>query len=139
MLPHPIYKYRTRMRTKEPFIDAFSIENIQRPACLFEFYRNNGGASATSKRLEDYHPVRFCLFDYPSCDRSLWNSSLDTTERPYATATSEETDVGFMLYHNEQFNVYHDLEREANAPITDDNVADESDDLVSSDEDIGMI
>jgi len=136
MLPYPVYKYRTRLRTKEPFIDAFSIENIQRPACLFEFYRNTGGASTASNRVQDYLPVRFCLFDYPSCDRSLWNSSTDTTERAYATAASaEEADVGFMLYHDEQLSTFCVLEQQANGVLSGNNIEDDDDDHVSSSDD----
>lgn len=130
MLPYPVYKYRTRLRTKEPFVDAFSIENIQRPACLFEFYRNSAGASAVSIRMEDYLPVRFCIFDYPSCDRSLWNSSLDTTDRAYATASSEEAGTSFMLYHDQQLNTFRSLEQEVN----NDNIEEDDNATTSSDE-----
>jgi len=135
MLPYPVYKYRTRLRTKEPFIDAFSIENIQRPACLFEFYRNSGGASAVSIKMEDYLPVRFCIFEYPSCDRSLWKSSLDTTDRAYATALSEETDTSFMLYHDQQLYTFLSLELEVNNNI----IAEDDNDATTSSDDGGSI
>ena len=141
MLPYSVYKYRTRKRTKEPFIDAFSIENIQRPACLFEFYRQSGGATTSSQNIEDYLPARFALFDYPFCDRSLWNSSLDTTQRPYATALSEEEEVSFMLYHDQQLNTFRKIQREAEGiPISNsdtENDDDEDIDASSSSDDGG--
>ena len=133
MLPYPMYKYRTRHRTKEPFIDAFSIENIQRPACLFEFYRHSGGATTLSTNIADYLPVRFALFDYPFCDRSLWNSSLDTTQRPYATALSEEEEVSFMLYHDQQLNTFRNIQREAEGlPFTNSDTENDDDEDIDA-------
>lgn len=140
LLPYPVYKYRIRRVSREPFIDAFSVENIQRPACAFEFYRGHGGATVNTALMAEYLPVRYCLFDYPFCDRSLWNSSVDSPDRPYATASarirnqSEQEAVSFMLYHDEQLKTFSRIQREADGIV--DIVADvEGEEVLESSDD----
>ena len=76
------------------------------------------------------------MIDCPSCDRSLWNSSLETTERAYATASSsEESDISFMLYHDDQLSTFRNIEREADGIILGNNIEEDNDDDSSSSDD----
>ena len=83
-------------------------------------YRGDGGAMATSKHMKDYLEVRFCIFDYPSCDRSLWNSSLEIAERPYSQASAAAgyaDDINqqpFLLYHDSLKENFRQIFHEAN-------------------------
>ena len=69
--------------------------------------------------------MRYCLFDYPFCDRSLWNSSVDTADRPFATASatilsdtqSDQEAVSFMLYHDEQLQTFSRIQRAADGVV----------------------
>ena len=60
-------------------------------------------------------------------------SSLDNTQRPYETALSEEEEVSFMLYHDQQLNTFRKIQREAEGlPFTNSDTENDDDEDIDA-------
>jgi len=90
---------QTAARRKYFYSSTFNPENVFRPACFIEIFNSNNLRNHRSSRAEDYTDIRFYAFDYPFCDRSLWNSSDGNAFSPVddVEANEERNTLKFLI------------------------------------------